>query len=244
MIEALGWLELGLMVGVVVLAYTIRGITGFGSGLIAIPLLALLLPLKLVVALILVLDFSASLALSVSQIRKAPWREIWPLIPAGFLGIASAFYLLNSIDTETLSRFLGGFIVLYAFYSLSRWRPQQLGPLWWSLPSGYLGGVINGLFGTGGPVYVFYFQSRQFNKTQFRAGFSLVFMVDGLVRLIGFGSMGFYSSDSLKLLLWMLPLMLLSLWLGGRIHTSISQRLFEQGIALLLIGSGLALIWR
>jgi uncharacterized membrane protein YfcA len=45
-------------------AYFIRGITGFGSGLIAVPLLALILPLQTVVPLVLVLDLCASLIMS------------------------------------------------------------------------------------------------------------------------------------------------------------------------------------
>mgnify|MGYP001619021539 FL=1 len=59
----MNWETLAASVAILLLAYFIRGISGFGSGLIAVPLLAHFLPLQFVVPLVLVLDFSASLAL-------------------------------------------------------------------------------------------------------------------------------------------------------------------------------------
>ncbi len=50
-------------------AYFIRGITGFGSGLISVPLLALFLPLKFVVPLVLLLDFTASVVIGGLQFQ-------------------------------------------------------------------------------------------------------------------------------------------------------------------------------
>ena len=45
---------------VLLVAYFVRGISGFGSGLIAVPLLALRFPLPQVVPFMLVADFAAS----------------------------------------------------------------------------------------------------------------------------------------------------------------------------------------
>jgi uncharacterized membrane protein YfcA len=56
-------------------AYFIRGITGFGSGLIAVPLLALILPLQTVVPLVLVPDFCASLVMSHKARTNVQWNE-------------------------------------------------------------------------------------------------------------------------------------------------------------------------
>ena len=46
---------------IVLLAYTILGITGFGASITAMPLLAHLLPLRFAVPMLLLLDLSASL---------------------------------------------------------------------------------------------------------------------------------------------------------------------------------------
>ena len=66
-----------LSAGFVFVAYFIRGIAGFGSGLIAIPLLALLLPLPLVVPAVAVTDY---LAFHFEQERKRNYPG--PPIPA------------------------------------------------------------------------------------------------------------------------------------------------------------------
>jgi uncharacterized membrane protein YfcA len=64
-------------------AYFIRGITGFGSGLIAIPLLAHFLPLSFVVPMMLVLDLVASVALTRHTRLQVHWDEIGSLLRAG-----------------------------------------------------------------------------------------------------------------------------------------------------------------
>ena len=54
-------IELAIMAAPVILvAYLVRGICGFGSGLIAIPVLSLMFPLKVAVPLVVMLDYLAS----------------------------------------------------------------------------------------------------------------------------------------------------------------------------------------
>ena len=60
-----------LVLFIVLSAYLVRGITGFGSGLIAVPLLALSHPLQFAVPLVLALDFTASLVLGGAMLLAA-----------------------------------------------------------------------------------------------------------------------------------------------------------------------------
>ena len=55
--------DMVLVLCIVLSAYFIRGITGFGSGLICVPLLALSQPLHFAIPLVLALDFTASIIL-------------------------------------------------------------------------------------------------------------------------------------------------------------------------------------
>ena len=72
-----------LVLCILMSAYFIRGITGFGSGLISVPLLALSQPLQFAVPLVLALDFTASVILGGTNSKKANWGEIKLLVPAG-----------------------------------------------------------------------------------------------------------------------------------------------------------------
>ena len=72
---------------ILLLAYFLPGITGFGSGLIAIPLLAHFLPVTFVVPMVLVLDFVASIVLSSHTHMLVRWDEIRILLPPSIIGI-------------------------------------------------------------------------------------------------------------------------------------------------------------
>src|SRR5689334_23897697 len=65
-----------LVLCILMSAYFIRGITGFGSALISVPLLALSQPLQFAVPLVLALDFTASVVLGSTNRQKANWGEI------------------------------------------------------------------------------------------------------------------------------------------------------------------------
>ena len=87
---------------ILLLAYFLRGITGFGSGLIAIPLLAHFLPLTFVVPMVLVLDFAASIVLSSHTRLLVRWDEIRWLLPTSIFGIVVGSALLVSLPREPL----------------------------------------------------------------------------------------------------------------------------------------------
>lgn len=226
------------------LAFFIRGIAGFGSGLIAIPLLALFLPLTVVVPVIALLDYSAAAMHGIHHRERIAWRDLLPLLPFTLAGSLTALYLLHQVDTAHLNTALGGFILLYALYSLSGIAPQRRHARLWAIPFGGVGGLISTLFGTGGPFYVIYLHLRALDKQAFRATVAAVFMIDGGIRITGYALTGLIGGDILLLVLAGLPTMLLAMYAGGHVHTSISQRTFSRLISLLLLGSGLALLLR
>ena len=244
MLESLSSLELLLAALIIIVAFFVRGIAGFGSGLIAIPLLAQMLPLSVVVPLVGLLDYLASTSHGVKHRQAISWGDIVPLLPFTFAGVLAALYLFHALDAELLRKALGGFIVLYALYTLLSSGPGFYGSRWWAVPGGALGGLIGTLFGTGGPFYVIYLRQRHLQKNAFRATIAIVFLIDGGSRIIGYFFSGFYTGDTMYLLAAALPIMVIGMYIGGHIHTSISQQTFQRGIGLLLVGSGLALLLR
>ena len=65
--------DMVLVLCILMSAYFIRGITGFGSGLISVPLLALSQPLQFAIPLVIALDFTASVVLGSSNRQKVNW---------------------------------------------------------------------------------------------------------------------------------------------------------------------------
>lgn len=242
MLETLSSTQLVYSFAVIIAAYFVRGITGFGSGLIAIPLLVMKLPLATAVPLVVTLDYIASASQGLKDRKHIRWREILPLIPFTVLGVGLALYLLKTVETGLLLHSLAIFILLYAGYSFFSKAPQQSSSRLWAAPSGGFGGLVGTLFGTGGPFYVIYLQLRLLEKSQFRATFAAIFLLDGTYRIAGYVVTGFFNVDLLLLLAVLLPVMGIGVYLGGRIHTTVTQETFKRGISLLLLASGVALL--
>jgi uncharacterized membrane protein YfcA len=232
------------MAFVVVGAYFVRGIAGFGSGLIAIPLLAQVLPLTVVVPAVGLLDYLGAIGHGSRHRKDVRWRELLPLLPFTLLGVVSALYVFSSVDGTILRRILGIFIFCYAVYLLTANSALRRGSRMWAAPSGGLGGFVGTLFGTGGPFYVIYLGLRGLEKTEFRATIATIFLIDGSARIVSYAGTGFYGSDALLLAASSLPLMVAGMYAGGHIHTEITQAQFRKGIGLLLVVSGAALALR
>ncbi|MDH5611853.1 MAG: sulfite exporter TauE/SafE family protein [Gammaproteobacteria bacterium] len=230
---------------ILLLAYFLRGITGFGSGLIAIPLLAHFLPLTFVVPLLLVLDFVASIVLSRHMHLQVRWDEIRFLLPSSIVGILLGSFLLVNLPREPLLVGLGLFVIFFGLRYLFNVHGEKPISRWWSLPTGLIGGLIGALFGTGGPPYVVYLSHRLHDKTQLRGTLSGLFMLDGALRVITFLFFGLLLQDEmLGSLLLALPLVALGLYLGNRVHLGISRQQQLAVIGGLLLLSGGSLLWK
>ena len=230
------------ILGIILGAYFIRGITGFGSGLLSVPLLALIIPLQTVVPLILVLDLSASLLMTRKARADVEWQEIIPLLPTSLIGIVIGVSLLVSLPREPLLTGLALFVILFGLRYLLNIHGDRLVSKIWSIPTGLIGGLIGALFGTGGPPYVIYLAHRISEKSQLRATFSGLFMLDGSIRVITFIIMGLLGISLLPLIILSAPVMMLALYLGSRIHVGISNRQMLMLVGTLLLISGGSLL--
>ncbi len=228
---------------VILIAFIVRGITGFGSGLIAIPLLALMLPITIAVPMLGLLDYLAALSHGIKLRSEIRWKQIIILLPFSLLGVLLALYIFNTMDAFLLKKFLGLFVILYGLYSLNTIKLHTNSSNLWAIPGGIFGAMIGTLFGTGGPFYVIYLQLQGFTKATFRATIAVIFLLDGSARLITYYFNNFYNSDVLWLFALGLPVMILGMYIGEHVHTNISVQTIKKGISILLLLSGSALFF-
>jgi uncharacterized membrane protein YfcA len=214
---------------------------GFGSGLVAVPLLTLMWPVTLVVPIVVALDYLGSALQGIGNADRVAWREQAVLIPLMIVGVAGGVWVLSTVPTTVLARVLGGFVIAYAIYQvlpLPELRASRAAATY----CGFLGGLVGTLFGTGGPFYVIYLNLRGLDRAVFRATFAMNFLIDGGVRLAAFVGAGLYSRQTLGYLLAAVPVAGAGLFVGGRIQTGFSPRAFQIVIRLLLLTSGVALL--
>lgn len=240
-------IELLLYVSVVLLgAYFIRGISGFGSGLVAVPLLALKLPLTFVVPLILLTDFTCSLVLGGLNFRQVAKDELKRLLPPGLIGVGIGTFLLVSLPKTPMLIGLGSFVILFALRNLlmTGREPKPISTAW-AWPAALTGGTVGALFGTGGPPYVMYLSHRVFDKGQLRATFSGVFFLEGLARIATFALSGLLiNADLFLAYAGALPVALAALWVGSHVHSRLSNDQMLKLISLILLVSGLSLYFK
>jgi hypothetical protein len=226
-------------------AYFIRGITGFGSGLISVPLLALFLPLKFVVPLILLLDFTASIVIGGFNFKRVKWDEVGVLIPFGMVGVILGTSLLVNLPPEPMLIALAGFVFIFAVRSLLNLHGDKLISRGWAVPASLTGGTVGALFGTGGPPYVIYLSHRIRDKSDLRATFSALFFTEGLTRIGSFLVAGLLMTASVWVAFFAaLPLVLGALYLGGRVHVGISPAQMTRLVGVLLLVSSVSLLFK
>jgi uncharacterized membrane protein YfcA len=231
--------DIAYAVAVLLLAYFVRGISGFGSGLIAVPLLALRFPLPEVVPFMVLAALVGGLTF-----RRVDWPEIRRLMPATVIGVVIGTHLLVSLPPALLLTILGLFVLAFALRSLLL-RQHGFTPAsrHWASPAALSGGAVSGLFGTGGPPYVIYLSHRIRDKGALRATLSALFFLEGLLRIATFLLAGLLWDFAVwRNALLAAPLIVAALYLGSHIHARLSDRQMLQGVSLLLLGSGLSLL--
>jgi len=228
----------------VLAAYVIFAISGFGSTLIAVPLLAHLFPLKFVVPVVVLLDATASYAQGFRLRGELNKRDVLPLLPFLVAGMLAGVSILVSVPGKLLLPALGIFVAVFgAYYALKRESAFRFGR-WMAAPFGLLGGTSSSVFGVGGPFYVMYLVGRGSTPDQIRSTMPVIFMFTTVSRIVLFAMAGLMTKDVLVTAGLLLPAMVIGLWCGNRLHLNISRDHAVRVIGGLLTLSGLSLVLR
>ena len=184
---------------VIIVAYAARGSSGFGSAA-AMPLLALVLPIKLVVPLWTLLGFASSFTIVIRDWRFIAWRELLRTLPASLIGVAIGLYVFTELDARRLAQGLGFLVIVYGGYSLwgtvrpsakGHGSPRIVGPL-----AGVLAGAVGTTFGTMASLfYAIYFDAIRLTKEHFRVTMSAAILALSLMRGIGYAAVGEFGRD-------------------------------------------------
>ena len=234
-------------IGAVLLAFGVRGGAGFGGGVVAVPMLALVAPLQVVVPLTSALNTVASLSQGFRDWRKVEWGEMARILPFALIGVVAGIFFLANVDPKPLSRAFGLFVVSYAIYALvSKGNTPEI-PKRWLTPVAavlsLLAGVIGSVFGgAAGPIFVIYLNSLRVVKDRFRATMTMLMLTLGLTRLVGFLIAGMYTQKVLLLLALAIPLAFAGGRLGSRIAQRVNQQLFNRVVGVVLLASGILLL--
>ena len=230
-------------------AFAVRSAAGFGAGLVAIPMLAFILPVSTAVSVATVLTTLTSVGQVSREWRHIAWRQFVVIFLYSIVGIGLGLYFIKLLDENVLRRCLGVFLILYSIYALWLADTRRLLARRWHGPLaagvGIVGGLLSSLFGAGaGPIYVIYFDLLRLERAVFRATMSAVVLLGGVARIAGYGSAGFYGRSTIALLAVGIPVVLVGSWLGDRLVFRLSARSFARLVAAVIFLSGFTLVVR
>jgi uncharacterized membrane protein YfcA len=240
---------------VIVASYTLRGSTGFGAAA-GMPLLALVLPIKLLVPVWTLLGIASSVTIVARDRRLIATRELMRTLPTGLVGITIGLTLFKTLDARALAQGLGLVVACYGLYAVwGTFRPMFAAPQKPAVPpkpsrlpaalAGIAGGAVGTMFGTMASVfYAIYFDAIRLTKDRFRATMSAMILTLSIVRGIGYAAVGEFGRDVLIAFALAFPLMLIGIFIGDRFHAGMSDTTFRRLVGAVLIVSGIALLVR
>ena len=227
---------------IVFIAFLGQSIFGFGGGLLAIPLLSLAIPVR--DAVLVVLVFQLMMGLLIVKTRKdTPWNSIRPLGLGLFTGTVLGISSLAIAPENFLRALLLAFILVYLLRVriFADVRFPGIEKRRWTAFTGLVGGYVQGVLGTGGPIFVIYLNETVVDKIQFRAAVILILFLSNIVRLCVAVPTGLMEQSILDLCAIALPFFLIALVLGQKLHVSFSDHVYRSCIQLLLLISAISL---
>lgn len=237
---------------IVAAAFMIRGLTGFGSGLLMVPMLLLLFDLMgLTESMRLVVPTAASLAVlcgiflfSTFQTRKWVRKDVLLMMIAGAaVGVPLGTYILASFGSALLKHLFGLFLIVYALKTLFERKGEHREiKNYVGLIAGFLGGCLGGMFGTGGPPVVIYLKKKIEDKRAFRATLILYFLAANSWQCATLCYARLINGDVIRFVLYLLPAFVIGNLIGAVLHIKINQVLFNRVVALVLLISGIFLM--
>lgn len=223
-------MSVAYLLAVVFVATLIRSSLGFGEALVAVPLLALRMPIRVAAPLAVLVSITIA-ALIIAQ----DWRDIHPrsagwLIAATLPGIPAGLWLLTAVDGRVVKAVLALVIGGFAAYSLVSRAPARLerDRLPWLIGCGFCAGVLGGAYGMNGPPLAVYGSLCAWNPARFRATLQAYFLPASILGMAGYWMAGLWSSTVNHDFLLTLPAILAGVAAGRMIHRRLEMRSFAR----------------
>ncbi|MCK6511164.1 sulfite exporter TauE/SafE family protein [Myxococcota bacterium] len=225
---------------VVFLAHFTEAVLGFGCGLLTLALASY--PLSVLLPVIIPLNLILSLSI-LSRDRQAISPVLWKkMLPWAGLGLPLGFALFRTLPERQTRVLFGAVLLGLTLWGIwrSRTKASTLSPLpaWQANFFLFGGGLIQGLYATGGPFIVYVVSRLSLDKRTFRATLAGLWFLLNVTVFLGMLVRSEYTAQHGWLFLGTLPAVLLGLFVGERFHHSVDERIFAGLVQALLLFAG------
>ncbi len=230
---------------VMFIATAFRTTFGFGEALIAVPLLALIIPIQIaapvaVLTSILIAGFVVWRDWQHIHFKSAAWLTL-----STFFGIPLGLALLKTAPEIVVKVILAMILLIFSAHSLlfsSRRMFLKDDRLAWVF--GFIAGICGGSYGVNGPPLAIYGSLRRWSPERFRATLQGYFLLASIFGMCGYGLTGFWTASVSALFLWSLPAIIGGIFVGRIASRKIEARRFEYYVHFGLILVALVLLFQ
>lgn len=232
------------VLAIIFTATLIRSAFGFGEALIAVPLLALILPLKVAAPLAVLVSITIAGVIVAQDWKKIHLRSAGWLVLPTLLGIPLGLLLLTSSHQRAVKIALGLLIIAFSAYSLIGRKPPELqrDSRVWLLGCGFCAGVLGGAYGMNGPPLVIYGSMRRWSAQHFRATLQGYFLPASIIGMGGYWLAGLWIPAVTHYYLVSLVAVVPAISLGRILNHRLNGEEFLKYVYFGLAGTGAMLL--
>ncbi len=246
MVEPLA-LSLLFIIGLV--AFTTEGAMGFGGTVIAVSLGAQLFAIDALLPAFVPINMALSAYLLLSAWRDIAWRTLARAVaPPVVLGVGGGLALFHVAASVWLQLGFAVFVAVLAVVQLRRLAATTVaeGPLGQPTRWGFLltGGVIHGLFATGGPMIVYVVGRLIVDKRAFRASLAVLWLTLNCALVGNYISADKFTGQTWRLAAVLAASLLPGAWLGEQLHRRLDPKRFARMVWWLLLVASTVLALR
>ena len=233
-----------LIPGVLFFATLIRSALGFGEALVAVPLLALVIPIDVAAPVAVLVSITVAFIVVLQDWRKVHFRSAGWLILPTMLGIPLGLVLLRTVSQPVVKAVLAAVIIAFSVHALFSGKRHELTNDRFAWLFGFGAGVLGGAYGMNGPPLVIYGSLRKWSPQHFRATLQGYFLPASLAGLWGYRIAGLWTPAVNRFYLLSLPSVLVATFLGRTINRRMSTQRFLIYVHCGLIAVGTILLFQ
>jgi uncharacterized membrane protein YfcA len=232
-----------IFAGLIIFAgHLVGGVTGFGTAVLGLPLLALLVGLDVGKQSLLLLSTFVYLYIVLRHRGHIAWRQLAIMVGFATLGLPVGMWIFARLPHRAAMISLGVFITAVGLRNLLRIAPDRRAPRWLAKLLLVAGGVVHGAFTTGGPLLIIYADQTLRRKSIFRSTLSLMWLLLNGVLAVAWTARQEWTWGAVRLSLLGLPFMFAGLFAGEWLHHRVAETMFRRVVNLALVMMGLILI--
>ncbi|MGH9521485.1 MAG: sulfite exporter TauE/SafE family protein [Terriglobales bacterium] len=228
--------------GILFIATIGRSTFGFGEALLAVPLLALLIPVKVAVAVAALISTMVALIIVAQDWKHIEHRSAGLLLASTVFGIPLGLLLVKEVAEPVVKGVLALVILAFAVFSLVNRTSAELKDdrLAWAF--GFAAGILGGAYAINGPPLVVYGALRRWSPTRFRATLQGYFLPGSALVVVGYWVGGLLNLSVLRYFLVSLPAVLVAILVGTAINRRLDAQRFRASLNVVLVIVGIALL--